>query len=544
MARTRFIFVTGGVMSGIGKGVATSSIGKILQSKGYKITAIKIDPYINVDAGTISPAEHGEIFVTEDGLETDQDLGNYERFLDSNILSDNYMTTGRVYLSVITRERNLEYKGRNVEVVPDIPLEVIKRIKRVASVTKADFVLIEIGGTVGEYQNMLFLEAARMLRIEKPKDVLVFLVSYLPIPSKIGEMKTKPTQYAARSLNSMGIQPDFILCRSEVPIDEVRKNKIALFCSVPQGHVVSSPDVDSIYEIPINYEKEQLADKILAAFRISQKKNHQNCNQDMQLWEKLVTSIQGFNKVRKIGVIGKYYSGNFVITDSYISVMESIKHACWHQGYQPKIEWFSASDFASNNSFDRLKDLDAVVIPDGLESGEIEDKIAVLKFLRQNKIPTLGIGSGMQLMCIEFARHQCFLADASSMEINSRSSCPLINFIDNIQPKKHYSPQKLRELRRLGSFQTKIKEGTILYNLYNATEIAERYRHLYKFNTDFRDILESKGLVLSAVNSMGDVGAVELRTTEHPFFVGVQYHPEFKTRFMKAHPLFLALVRG
>ncbi|MCK4745096.1 CTP synthase [Candidatus Parcubacteria bacterium] len=261
--KTKYIFIVGGVMSGVGKGITTASVGKVLQSKGFSVTAMKIDPYINIDAGTMNPTEHGEVFVTDDGIETDQDIGNYERFLNVDILSDNYMTTGKVYESVIHRERNLEYDGKCVEVVPHIPLEVIRRIKKVAKNTKVDFVLIEIGGTIGEYQNVLFLEAARMLKSKQPKDIIVFMVSYLPIPNKIGEMKTKPTQYAARTLNSAGIQADFIVCRSEVALDEARKEKISMFCNIEKDNVISAPDIDSIYDVPVNFDKENLAQKIL-----------------------------------------------------------------------------------------------------------------------------------------------------------------------------------------------------------------------------------------------------------------------------------------
>lgn len=539
MAKTKFIFVTGGVMSGIGKGVATSSIGKILQSKGYSVTAIKIDPYINVDAGTMTPTEHGEVFVTDDGLETDQDLGNYERFLDTNILSGNYMTTGRVYLSVINRERNLEYGGKNVEVVPDIPLEVISRIKKAAKTTKADFVLIEIGGTVGEYQNILFLEAARMLKTENPEDVLIFLVSYLPVPNKIGEMKTKPTQYAARSLNSVGIQPDFILCRSEQPVDEVRKNKIALFCSVPKNHVIASPDVDFIYEIPVNYDDEKLGEKILSALKLKVK------TKDLKDWRKEVERIRGIDKKIKIGIVGKYFnSGNFMLADSYISVIESVKQAAWSNGYKPEIEWISSEDFEEDpKSIKRLKQLDGVIIPGGFGSRGIEGKISTVKFLRENNIPLLGICYGMQIICIEFARNVCGLKGANTTEIDQETKYPVIDIMP--EQKKNLKEKNYGATMRLGAYPAQLKTGTIAYNTYKTEAISERHRHRWEVSPEYIETLESKGLVFSGKSPNGKLMEIaELKQKDHPFLLGTQFHPEFKTRFMKPHPIFNAFMKA
>ena len=320
----RYIFVAGGVMSGIGKGVTVSSIGKILQSKGFKVVAIKIDPYVNVDAGTMNPIEHGEIFVTDDGTECDQDVGNYERFLNENFTTDNYVTTGRVYEAVIKKERSLEYNGKCVEVIPDIPNEVIFRIKKVAENTKADFVLIEIGGTVGEYQNILFLEAAKMMKRENPQNVLFFMISYLPALEIIGEMKTKPTQTAVRTLNASGIQPDIILGRSIMPMDKIRKKKISIFCNIDEEDVISAPDVGSIYEIPINFEKENLGNQILKKFGLKDRKR------DLKDWQGLLKTIKEATKPVRIGIIGKYFeSGKFILKDAYISVIEAIKHASW-----------------------------------------------------------------------------------------------------------------------------------------------------------------------------------------------------------------------
>lgn len=535
--KTKYIFVTGGVMSGIGKGVATSSIGKILQSKGYAVTAIKIDPYINVDAGTMTPTEHGEVFVTDDGLETDQDLGNYERFLNEDILSGNYMTTGRVYLSVINRERNLGYGGRNVEVVPDIPLEVIRRIKKVGKDTRADFVLIEVGGTVGEYQNVLFIEAARMLKNAEPRNVLIFLVSYLPIPSKVGEMKTKPTQYAARSLNSAGVQPDFILCRSEAPVDEVRKRKLALFCSVPEDHVISSPDVDFIYEIPVNYDNEHLAEQILASFKMRTRR------QGLKEWRLEVERIKQLKKKVKIGIVGKYFnSGSFVLADSYISVIESLKIACWTEGYRPEIEWISADEFEEDpKKLQQLKELAGVIVPGGFGTRAVEGKIAAIKFLRENHIPFLGICYGMQLACIEFARSMCGLKKANTTEVDPRTSEPVIDIMP--EQKKNLRVKNFGATMRLGAYTAMVKTGTRAYAAYKTKEISERHRHRWEVNPAYVERLEAGGLVFSAKSPDGRLMEIaELPREVHPFFVASQFHPEFKSRFMKPHPLFKEFV--
>ena len=411
-------------MSGIGKGVATASIGKILQSKGFKVTAIKIDPYVNVDAGTMNPVEHGEIFVTDDGTECDQDVGNYERFLDENLTTDNYITTGRVYQSVINRERNLEYNGKCVEVVPHIPEEVISRINRLDRKTKADFILIEIGGTVGEYQNLLFLEAARMMKLKKPKDVLFILVSYLPVPKKIGEMKTKPTQHAVRSLNMAGIQPDIILGRSSFPLDEPRKKKIAIFCNVREEDVISAPDIDSIYEIPINFEKDNLGNLILKKFKMKPRKR-----KNLKDWIELVKTSKTSKFPVKIAVVGKYFeTGFFTLMDSYISIIEAIKHAAWFYKRKPEIYWLSAEKYErESKSVKELKNYHGIIVPGGFGNRGVEGKIKAIEYCRKNKIPYLGLCLGMQLAVIEFARNVCGLKKANSTEFSADCKTPVID---------------------------------------------------------------------------------------------------------------------
>jgi len=535
----KYIFVAGGVMSGIGKGIAVSSIGRVLKSKGFKVTAIKIDPYINVDAGTMNPIEHGEVFVTDDGIECDQDVGNYERFLDELIYSDNYMTTGRVYLSVIERERNLQYQGRCVEVVPDIPNEVIKRIERAGEKTNSEIVIIEIGGTVGEYQNMLFLEASRMMKLAQPKDVLFILVSYLPIPKKIGEMKTKPTQYAVRSLNSAGIQPNIILARAETSLDEIRKKKISIFCNVEQEDVISAPDIESIYEVPLNFEKENLGERILEKLGLESK-----IKSDLQDWKELVNCIKQAQEVVKIGIVGKYFqTGKFTLMDSYISVIEAVKHACYYFKKKPEIHWLSASDYEQNPELAKeLKDYGGIIVPGGFGTRGIEGKIKAIQFCRENNIPFLGLCLGMQLATIEFARNVAGIKKASSAEFSDKED--IENVIDVMEDqKKLLKDQKYGGTMRLGAYDCKIIPGTLSERAYGKELISERHRHRYELNNKYRDILEKKGLTVAGVNPERDlVEIIEIKN--HPFFVASQFHPEFKSRPLRPHPLFREFIKA
>jgi len=534
----KYIFVAGGVMSGVGKGVATASIGKIIQSRGFSVTAIKIDPYVNVDAGTMNPTEHGEVFVLDEGTECDQDMGNYERFLGINLPAINYMTTGSVYESVIHKERNMAYGGKCVEVVPHIPLEVIDRIEKAVKKAKADFITIEIGGTVGEYQNVLFLEAARMLRLKKPKDVLFVLVSYLPIPNKIGEMKTKPTQYAVRTLNSAGIQPDIILARSSVVLDKKRKEKIATNCNMRQEDVISAPDIETIYEIPLNFEKDKLSDLILKKLSLRPKKSNLND------WRKFVATIKNVKKPVKIGIVGKYFgTGNFVLSDSYLSVIESIKHAAFFHKRQPQIDWLNAEEYEQKNSrvLKKLKQYDGIIVPGGFGSRGVEGKIKVIEFCRRNKIPYFGLCYGMQLACVEFARHVCGLSKAHTTEIDKGTPQPVIDLM--MEQKALLSNNRYGGTMRLGTYYCQLQKGTRAFKAYNQELISERHRHRYEFNNQFRDLLEKKGLKIAGLNPDRDlVEIIELEN--HPFFVAVQFHPEFKSCPNKPHPLFREFIKA
>lgn len=539
--KTKYIFVTGGVMSGVGKGITSSSIAKILQARGLRVTAIKIDPYINVDAGTMNPTEHGEVFVLNDGDECDQDMGNYERFLDIDLSRDNYMTTGRVYQEVIRRERNLDYGGRNVEVVPDIPKEVIRRIKKAGRSFKADVVVVEIGGTIGEYQNIIFLEAARMMNSEAPDDVAVVMVSYLPMPAKIGEMKTKPTQYASRTLNSAGLQADIIIARSEVPLDKKRKEKIATFCNLKPEHVISAPDVESIFDVPINFEKDKLGNILCDILKIK------NSKSDLSAWKRFVTKSKNGKGEVHIAIIGKYFdSGDFVLSDVYISVIQALKVAAAWSGVKLSVHYRNSKEFENGAPAKKLKTLeqyDGILVPGGFGKTGIDGKLAVIKYVRENKIPYFGICYGMQLAVIEFARNVLGLKGANTEEINPDSKDKIVGIMAD--QKKNVKEGNYGGTMRLGAYPAKIKKGTLAYRAYKTEIISERHRHRYEINPEYIEELEVGGLIFSGASPDGRLMEImELPETDHPFFVGAQFHPEFSSRPLKPQPLFLNFVKS
>ncbi len=536
---TKYIFVVGGVMSGVGKGIATSSIGKILQSKGFVVTALKIDPYINVDAGTMNPTEHGEVFVLKDGYETDQDMGNYERFMNIELTRDNYMTTGAVYRTVIEKERNLEYGGRCVQVVPHIPQEVIKRIKKAVAVAVADIAIIEIGGTVGEYENILFLEAIRMLKIENPDDVITAIVSYVPTPSKVGEMKTKPTQHAVRTLNGTGIQPDIIIARADRPLDDKRKEKIAVFCNVRTEDVISAPDVESIYDVPVNFEKDHLG-KILL------QKLHLKARRELGLgdWEKRVKRIRSVKETVKIGVVGKYFkTGDFVLSDAYISVIEAVKHAACEVGRKAVLTWIDSTDFENGKGMATLKKYDGIIIPGGFGSRGVEGKMGAIQFCRENKIPYFGLCYGMQLAVIEYARHVVGLKEAHTTEVNQKTLVPVVDIMP--EQKENMRKKNFGATMRLGHYEALILRDTIASQAYGQTSVLERHRHRYEVNPDYVERLKQAGMVFSATSPDGVLmEIVELPKTAHPFFLGTQFHPEFQSSLLRPHPLFVAFLEA
>ena len=539
MQKTKFIFIIGGVMSGVGKGVTAASIGRIYKNYGFNVSAIKIDPYINVDAGTMNPLEHGEVFVTEDGDETDQDLGNYERFLDTDLYSTNYMTTGRVYLSVIEKERNMGYKGRCVQVVPHIPMEIIARIKTAAEKTKAEIMVIEIGGTVGEYENILFLDAARMMKLDNPDDVAFVLVSYLPIPSHLGEMKTKPTQHAARTLNNCGIQPDFIIARGQFELDQPRREKLAFFCWLQSKEdVVSAPDVESIYDIPAVLEKQNLGH--LLAKRLKIKLNKQNKGLE---WNRFIAKMKSAKKKVKIAIAGKYFAtGNYTLSDSYISVIQAVKHAAWSMGAEAELTWIDSEDFEKDPS--KLKDLskyDALIVPGGFGTRGIEGIISAIRYARENKLPYLGLCYGMQLATVEFARNVLRLKDAHTIEVNPKTKHPIIHI--NEKQAQNVSKNRYGGTMRLGAYDCDLQAGSMTAKSYGTKKISERHRHRYEFNNAYREAIDEAGLKVVGVNKETDlVEIVELKN--HPFFIGTQFHPELKSRPTSPHPLFVGLIKA
>jgi len=547
--KRKYIFVVGGVMSGVGKGVAASSIAAILKGRGLKVTAIKIDPYINVDAGTMNPTEHGEVFVLKNGLETDQDMGNYERFLNEDVSDINYMTTGSIYQSVIKKERNLEYGGKNVEVVPHIPLEVIARIKTAAKEADAEVTLVEIGGTVGEYQNILFLEAVRMMKSESPQDIAVVMVSYLPVPGSIGEMKTKPTQTAARILNSAGVFADFIIARGPVAVDDKRKEKIARFCNVQAQNVISAPDVSSVYDVPLNFEADNLSQKICATLGITKM-----AKSDLSEWKKFVKHSKNGKDTVKIAVVGKYFnSGDFVLSDVYLSVIEAIKYSSYHLNLKPEILYLSSADFSNKKNLVKPQDFDGVLVPGGFGITGIEGKLNVIEYVRKNKIPYFGICYGMQLAVLEYATHKLKLNDVSTAEIKPTAKHLVVDIMP--EQKEKLANNDMGGTMRLGEYECVLKKGTLAHAVYTHTKlkakisssgiVSERHRHRYEVNPDYIESLEKAGMVFSGKSPDERLmEIVELPTEVHPFFIGVQFHPEFHARPLSPHPIFTAFVKA
>jgi len=536
---TKYIFIVGGVMSGVGKGVASSSIATCLQARGLSVTAMKIDPYINVDAGTMNPTEHGEVFVLKDGLETDQDMGNYERFLNIDIPGINYMTTGSVYQSVIQKERNLEYGGRNVQVVPDIPLEAIRRIKEAAKQAKADVVQVEVGGTIGEYENILFIEAIRMLKQECPDDVAVVMVSYLPVPGSVGEMKTKPTQHAVRELGSNGVVPDIIIARSPEAVDQKRKEKIANFCNVKVENVISAPDVGSIYDIPLNFERDDLSSKLCTQLGLKCKKKA-----DLSGWKKFVKRSKGGVDTVKIAVVGKYFSsGDFILSDVYLSVLEAIKYSAYNLNLTPDITYLSAAEFEDKKHLKQLKKFDGVLVPGGFGKTGIQGKLNVIEYVRKQGIPYFGICYGMQLMVLEYAQNVLKLKNASTEEINPKADHLVIAV--QASQKDLIKEKKMGGTMRLGQYEAKLAKGSLAQKAYKSDSVLERHRHRYEVNTDYIEQLVAAGLDFSGVSPDGELMEIaELSKEDHPFFMGVQFHPELQARPLAPHPLFTAFVKA
>ena len=536
----KYIFVLGGVMSGVGKGVVTSSIGLLLQQKGYPVNLVKVDPYLNVDAGTMNPTEHGEVFVLRSGMETDQDMGNYERFLNRDLTNEDYMTSGMVYQSVIARERALGYGGKCVEAIPHVRDEILRRIESAAAYNGSRVSVVEIGGTIGDFQNALFIEAARVLKMKYPDDVLFVMVSYLPTPGTLGEMKTKPTQTAVRDLNSFGVQPDFIVARSKEPVDEKRKEKLAISCNVRHDRIISAPDIDSIYEAPLNFEKDKLGDQLLYALKLPEKRRA-----SLAKWKKFALAATN-TKVPEINiaVVGKYFdTGDFVLADAYLSVIEAIKFSAAKLNRMANITWVNSKDLEKGKSSAILSKYHGIIVPGGFGESGIEGKIKAIQFAREKKIPYFGLCYGMQLMVIEYARNVLGLKRAHTTEIQKNSEDPVVDVM--LEQKKHLADNKYGGTMRLGSYPCYLKKNTLARAAYKKELVEERHRHRYEINSKYVKQFEDAGLVFSGTSPDGVLMEIaELHRDKHPFMLGTQFHPEFQARPLSPHPLFTEFLRA
>ena len=529
---TKYIFVTGGVVSSLGKGITAASLGRLLKSRGYRVTIQKFDPYINIDPGTMSPYQHGEVFVTDDGAETDLDLGHYERFIDINLSKNSNTTTGKIYQSVINKERRGDYLGGTVQVIPHITNEIKERVFRVGQQDNADFVITEIGGTVGDIESLPFLEAIRQVKKDVGKnDVLYIHVTLVPYISAAGELKTKPTQHSVKELRSIGISPDIIVCRSEKPISKEMREKMAMFCDVDPDAVIQNLTARSIYEVPMLMEEQGLDTIVLRKLEMEDKPK------DMQGWHDMVARIlKKYDKKVTIAVVGKYVA----LQDAYISITESLRHAAVANEAEFDIHWVNAEEIeADDTDMDKVMGgVDGILVPGGFGNRGIEGKIKAIQYAREHKIPFFGICLGMQCAVIEFARHVCGMADANSSEFNPNSTHPVIDLMP-----EQLDVEDLGGTMRLGLYPCKVYPDTLTSKAYNAELIYERHRHRYEFNNAFREEIVGKGLVLGGTLPNGRlVEIVELPESEHPWFLGAQFHPEFKSRPTNPHPLFREFV--
>lgn len=535
----KYIFVLGGVMSGVGKGIATASIGSLLSARKYKVNLVKVDPYLNVDAGTMNPTEHGEVFVLDSGLETDQDMGNYERFLGRDLGPEDYMTSGMVYRSVIERERNLGYGGKFVEAIPHVRDEIIDRLERSAQKSKSDISVVEIGGTVGDFQNALFIEAARILKSRGENDVVFVLVSYLPVPSTIGEMKTRPTQHAVRELNSYGVQADVIIARSHRALDQKRKEKIAIWCNVPVDHIISAPDVSSVYDVPLNFEREGITNVLLHSLRLPARKSA-----GFSAWQSFAKKAHDSKKKVKIGIVGKYFAtGDFILSDSYLSVIEAIKYSCYALNVSPDIHWLNARDYERGGRTKELSRYDGIIVPGGFGETGVEGKISAIKYVREHKIPYFGLCYGMQLMVIEYARNKAGLKGAHTAEIQKIAKHLVIDVMP--EQKEKIAKKEYGGTMRLGAYPCKLRSDSLAQRAYGTGDISERHRHRFEVNPEYIVKLTEAGIKFSGVSPNHRLMEIaELSTKEHPFMLGTQFHPEFKARPLSPHPLFTEFIKA
>ena len=526
---TKYIFVTGGVVSSLGKGIVAASVGRVLKNRGLKVTLQKFDPYLNVDPGTMSPYQHGEVFVTEDGAETDLDLGHYERFIDVNLGQYSNVTAGRVYSSIIEKERRGDYLGGTVQVIPHVTNEIKSRVLLAGESSDADVVITEIGGTTGDIESLPFLEAIRQIRSDLGRENVCYIhCTLLPYIKAAGEMKTKPTQQSVKELRGLGIQPDIIVVRNELALTDELRAKISLFCDIPKQNVIESRDVSNLYELPVNLKAQKIDDIVLKHLGLSAPEA------DTTEWLAVVDRVYNLKENVKIALVGKYVE----LHDAYISVVESLKHAGYKHNSKITIDWIQSEDVTEENVNDYLKDADGILVPGGFGDRGVEGKITAIKYARENKVPFFGICLGMQLAAVEFARNVCGLTGAHSSELDPNTPYPIINLLPDQE-----DVVEMGGTLRLGSYPCTLAEGSVAHKEYGEINITERHRHRYEFNNFYRERLTDKGLVLSGVSPDGRlVEIVEL--PEHPWFVAGQFHPEFKSRPEKAHPLFAGFIRA
>ncbi|GKU23294.1 CTP synthase [Clostridium folliculivorans] len=520
---TKYVFVTGGVVSSLGKGITAASLGRLLKNRGMKVSIQKFDPYLNVDPGTMSPYQHGEVFVTDDGAETDLDLGHYERFIDENLTKNSNVTTGKVYWSVISKERKGEYLGGTVQVVPHITNELKNRVYRVAKEKDIDVVITEIGGTVGDIESLPFLEAIRQIKYEVGRENVCFIhVTLVPYLGKAGELKTKPTQHSVKELTGIGIQPDIIVCRAEKPLSDDIKNKIGLFCNIDGRSVIQNLDAEDLYEVPLMLHNEGL-DKLVV-----EKLSLGCCDIDNTQWSQMVDRIKSLSKVTKIALVGKYVE----LHDAYISVVEALNHGGLHNDSKVEIEWINAVDVTADNVGTLLSGVDGVLVPGGFGDRGIEGKIEAIRWARENKKPFLGICLGMQCAVIEFARNVLGYTGANSSEIDPETSYPVIDLMP-----EQKDVEDLGGTMRLGLYPCKLEEDSFSKVAYSDSLIYERHRHRYEFNNEFRSSIADAGMRIAGTSPDGRLVEV-VEIADHPWFVAVQYHPELKSRPNRPHPLF------
>lgn len=535
---TKYIFVSGGVLSSLGKGITTASIAMLLQAKGYAVTVVKCENYLNIDSGLINPLEHGDAFLCEDGTETDMDLGNYERFLGKNLGSHNFITMGQIYKAVIDRERDNGYGGEDIEAIPHVTDEIIKKIKLAAENDQADICLVELGGTAGEYQNVLYYEASRIMKLREKDTVVHVHVSYLPTPSHIGEPKTKPTQLSVKSLNAMSIQPDFLVARTEGELDSRRRERLALFCNILPENIIMNQDLKSIYQVPLNFYRQRFDTKVLAKLGLPDHKS------DLKAWKNFVKKALAVKtKHLTIAIVGKYFkTGDYNLKDSYHALFEALDHASIHLGIELDIRSINSA-IIEKEGITQLKGVQAIIVPIGWGARGTEGKIMAIKYAREHQIPYLGLCYGLQLAAIEFARNVLDLKGASSTEIDENTKYPIIHDIPF--DSKYQRIKGNGASMRLGTYDCDLKADTLAARIYATTRISERHRHRYEFNNDYRQALIDKGFVISGT-SPDDffVEMIELDQKDHPFFLATQAHPEYKSRPLSPHPIFLAFLEA